>query len=630
MPLPDLPAIMASPIARAVLLVFGSLPVVASAQSSPASSSTSSEPVTLAPVVVTTTRAPQTLADSIAQTTLFDQQDIADSNATDVAGLLALGAGVQITRNGGPGSSAGLFLRGASSAQSLVLIDGVRVESAGLGAAQLSQLMLDQIDRVEVVNGNVSALYGSNAVGGVVQIFTKDGGDHPPRFNFETEAGSYHTQRQQAGANGALDKDGRTTFNVTLSREKTDGFSSIDPSTSPNVNPDANGYLNESVSATLRHQFSDKWDAGVRFLQSNGINSFDNAYGLPTDNNESHNRVRSTSVFANGKITDNWTTHFTVAQGQDRADTQLNGVYDSRFNSENRQYTWQNDIALTPDHKFVFGYEHLDQTLDSDQVAAPNRHVNSGFAGYVGNVGANQFQANVRRDQYSDFGGANSYYLGYGYHFDAHWKATLSYSDAFRAPTFDDLYYLFSGNPSIQPERSHSLEAALQYASNSVGILRLTAFQTRYTNLIDYVQDGSGFFIAQNVGRAKVQGLEGSWQGHVGRTDVRASFTLQNPVDETSQQDLTRRARRFAALAVNRSIGGWRVGGEWITSGAREDFDSTLGGYGLVNLSARYDITKSWYVGARIDNVFNKDYQLAYAYNTPRRGAYVTLGWQQR
>jgi vitamin B12 transporter len=170
----------------------------------------------------------------------------------------------------------------------------------------------------------------------------------------------------------------------------------------------------------------------------------------------------------------------------------------------------------------------------------------------------------------------------------------------------------------------------LQYASSAVGIVRLTAFQTRYTNLIDYVSDGNGFFIAQNVGRAKVQGLEGSWAGHVGRTDVRASFTFQNPIDETDQQDLTRRARRFATLAVNRSIGGWRVGGEWVTSGARQDFDSTLGGYGLVNLSARYDITKSWYIGARIDNLFNKDYQLAYSYNTPRRGAYITLGWQQQ
>ncbi len=621
---------MLSPIARAVLLLFGGLPVVAIAQTSPAAADVSPGPAQLAPVVVTATRVPQKLADAIAQTTLFDQQDIADTNARDVAGLLALAPGVQITRNGGPGSPAGLFLRGASSSQSLVLIDGVRVESAGLGAAQLSQLMLDQMDRVEVVNGNVSALYGSNAIGGVVQIFTKDGGNHPPRFNFETELGSYHTQRQQLGVNGALDQDGRTTFNVTASREKTNGFSSIDPSTSPNVNPNANGYLNESVAATLRHQFTDRWDAGVRFMQSNGINSFDNNFGLPTDQNESHDRVRSASVFANGKLTDNWTTHFIAAQGQDRADTELNGVYNSKFNSENRQLTWQNDIAIAPDHKLMFGYEHLDQTLDSDQVTAPDRHVNSGFAGYVGTLGASQFQANVRRDQYSDFGGANSYYLGYGYHFDAHWKATLSYSDAFRAPTFDDLYYPFSGNPSIRPERSHSVEAALQYASSAVGILRLTAFQTRYTNLIDYVSDGNGFFIAQNVGRAKVQGLEGSWAGHVGRTDVRASFTFQNPIDETNQQDLLRRARRFASLAVNRSIGGWRIGGEWITSGAREDFDSTLGGYGVVNLSARYDITKSWYVGARIDNVFNKDYQLAYSYNTPRRGAYITLGWQQQ
>jgi vitamin B12 transporter len=621
---------MVSPISRAVLLSFGGLPIVAIAQPSEVAADVSTEPVQLAPVVVTATRVPQKVADSIAQTTLFDQQEIADTNASDVAGLLALAPGVQITRNGGPGASAGMFLRGASSSQSLVLIDGVRVESAGLGAAQLSQLMLDQMDRVEVVNGNVSALYGSNAIGGVVQIFTKDGGDHPPRFNFETEAGSYHTQHQQLGVNGALDKDGRTTFNVTASREKTDGFSSIDPSTSPNVNPNANGYLNESVAATLRHQFTDRWDSGVRFLQSNGINSFDSNYGLPTDLNESHDRVRSASVFANGKITDNWTTHFIVAQGQDRADTELNGVYNSKFNSENQQYTWQNDIALTPGHKLLFGYEHLDQTLDSDQVAAPGRHVNSGFAGYVGTLGASQFQANVRHDQYSDFGGANSYYLGYGYYFDAHWKATLSYSDAFRAPSFDDLYYPFSGNPSIQPERSHSVEAALQYASSTIGIVRLTAFQTRYTNLIDYVSGGSDFFIAQNVGRAKVQGLEGAWTGHVGRTDVRASFTFQNPVDETNQQDLTRRARRFAALAVNRSIGRWRVGGEWITTGAREDFDSTLGGYGVVNLSARVDIAKSWYIGARIDNLFNKDYQLAYSYNTPRRGAYITLGWQQQ
>ena len=578
---------------------------------------------------MTATRAPAPLADAIAQTTLFDSQDIADTNSTDAIGLLALAPGVQITRNGGPGASSGMFLRGASSAQSLVLIDGVRVESAGLGAAQLSQMMLDEIDHIEVVNGNVSALYGSGAIGGVVQIFTKEGGNHPPRFNFETEYGSYHTQRQQFGVNGALDQDGRTTFDVTVSREKTDGFSSIDPAIVPNANPNANGYLNESVAATLRHAFTDKWDGGVRFLQSNGINSFDDAYGVPTDLNESHDRVRSASVFANGKLTDRWTTHVTVAEGQDRANIEQNGVYTSKFDSENRQYLWQNDFLLGADHKLLFGYEHLDQTLDSDQFAAPARHVNSVFAGYVGRIGGNELQANVRRDQYSDFGGANSYYLGYGYNFDAHWKVTASYAESFRAPSFDDLYYPFSGNPSIQPERSHSIEAALQYASGRLGVLRLTAFQTRYSNLIDYVADGSGFYIAQNVGRAKVQGIEGAWAGHVGATDVRASFTLQNPVDETNHEDLTRRARRFASFTAHRSIGDWRVGGEWIVSGARSDYESTLAGYGVVNLSARYEITKSWYVDARIDNLFDKDYELAYSYNTPRRGAYLTLGWRQ-
>ena len=185
---------MLSPIARAALLAFASLPLVVHAQaaSSPSPSSSSSadtgasdsSAAVLSPVVVTAERGLQPLVDAIPQTTLFDQQDIADTTATDLPGLLQLAPGAQISRTGGPGSTTSLFLRGASSTQSLLLIDGVRVDSVSLGAPQLAQIPLDQIDHVEVVNGNVSALYGSGAIGGVVQVFTKDGGDHPPRFNF--------------------------------------------------------------------------------------------------------------------------------------------------------------------------------------------------------------------------------------------------------------------------------------------------------------------------------------------------------------------------------------------------------------------------------------------------------------
>lgn len=631
---------MSAPPVRAALIALAGLPFVALAQGAPGDTTVSpavpglADAAThgsLAPIVVTAQRGPQALAEAIPQTTRFSSQDIADSTATDLPGLLVQAPGAQIIRNGPPGSNATLSLRGGSATESLVLIDGVRVDSVSLSQVQLAQIPLSEVDHVEVVNGDVSALYGSGAMGGVVQVFTKEGGNHPPRFNFSVGYGSYHTQTQQAGVNGALDKDGKTTFSVSVGRAKDDGFSAIDPARAPNVNPAPDGYLNESVSASLRHRFDHGWDAGVRYFQSNGKNAFDNAYGLPTDVNYLYSNVRVASVFANGKLTDWWTTHLSAGLGDDRAVDVTNGVYNNRFDTDNRQFTWQNDFKLAAQQKLQLGYERLDQSLESDTFAAPDRRVNSMFAGYTARFGANQIQANARRDQYSDFGSANTYYLGYGLDFSEHWKATASYSSAFRAPSLDDLYFPGSGNPSIRPERSHSTEAALQYASDALGVVRLTAFQTRYTDLIDYVPTQGGlFYLAENVGRAKVQGLEGSWRGHIGKTDVRAALTMQNPVDETKDTDLDRRARHFASFSARRSFGAWRVGGEWIVSGERNDSGNALGGYGLVNLSARYDITKAWSVSARIENVFDKNYELAYTYNTPRRSAFITIAWQQQ
>ncbi len=649
---------MRTPIARAALLALSGLPSFVFAQSTPANQGAVSAPVSasvpaaaqaasgavtasraadtrnaqLDPIVVTATRAPVKLADAIPQTTVFTREDIEHSSAVDLAGLLALAPGAQVSGTGPTGSTASLFLRGASSSESLVLIDGVRVDSVSLGSMQLGQMMLNQIDRVEIVNGNVSSLYGSGAIGGVVQIFTRDGGDHPPRFWFSTSYGSYHTQEQSAGVSGRLDADGDTTFSVSLARYKSDGFPAQNVALEPNINPAPNGYLNEDVAATIKHKFNDKWEAGATFFQTNGRDSYDNAFGLPTDQNLMYSKVQTASVYVLGHPTAWWTTRFTASSGNDRQQSWLNGAYTNRFNTDNRQYTWQNDFALGAHQKLQAGYEHLDQSLDSDAFSAPERHVDSAWLGYDGRWGRNQFQANVRHDQYSDFGGANSYYLGYGFDLTPHVKFTASYSDAFRAPSFDDLYYPDAGNPSIRPERAHTVEAAVQYASDTLGVARLTAFQTYYTDLIQYVPDLSDYFYtAQNVGRAKVQGLEASWRGRIGKTEMRASATLQNPVDMVADQDLYLRARRFASFSANRSFDGVRVGAEWLVSGARLDSTgNTLGGYGIVNLTARYNITKSWYVGARVNNLFDKNYALAYGYNTPRLSGFLTVGWQQQ
>ena len=256
---------MSLPMLRAAFVAFAGLPLAALAQSSTHASSTStpssidppsgspdSTPGVLEPMLGTPPPSSQGHAESPALTPSFSRRDIADSTATDLAGLLSFAPGAQIVRNGGAGSNATLMLRGGSPTQSLVLIDGVRVDSVSLAQAQIAQLPLSQIDRVEVVNGDVSALYGSGAMGGVVQVFTKDGGNHPPRFHFSLGYGSYGTQTQEAGVEGAFDQDGRTTFSFNVSRFKNDGFSSIDPALAPNANPNANGYLNEAVSAMLR------------------------------------------------------------------------------------------------------------------------------------------------------------------------------------------------------------------------------------------------------------------------------------------------------------------------------------------------------------------------------------------
>jgi len=646
---------MRTPIAAAVLLAFASWHLTAYAQStgasttsstpstagtasaaSDASTSTGPAPVVSAvpldTVVVTASRTRQALADALPQTTVFDRQAIQDSGASDLASLLSMAPGVQISSSGSFGSTAGLYLRGADSTHTLILIDGVRVDSTSLGAAELAQLQLDQIDRVEIVNGNVSALYGSGAIGGVVQVFTKKGGDHTPYFNFETELGSYGTQRQRASVGGALDADGSTTFDVTVSRFKTDGFASINTQLAPGANPNPDGFQNTSVNATLKHQFNDGWDVGATFYESTGRDYFTSAYdALPTDINDEENSVRALSAFVDGKLTSQWTTHLKAAVGDDQTTAYLNQAENGRYNSSNRQLTWQNEYALTSGQKILFGYEHLEQTLNSDQYSVPDRNVNSGFVGYEGKFGASQIQLNVRHDQYSDFGGANSYYAGYGYNLTPQWKFIASYSDAFTAPSFNQLYYPNYGNPALLPERSHSMEAAIQYDAKDLGLVRVTAFQTRYTNLINAVDVGNFNYIAENIGHAEVQGVETSWAGQIGLTDVRASFTIQDPVNLDTDSDLPQRSRRFLTLSANRSYANWRFGGQWQVSAARMDSSGVnLGGFGLLDLTARYNITKSWYVTGSFDNVFNKKYETVYTYNTPGRGAYITLGWSPK
>lgn len=582
----------------------------------------------LNPTVVTASRSEQPLSDALPHTTVISRADIERSQAPDAVTLLRREAGIEITQNGGPGTSASLFMRGASSSQTLVLIDGVRVSSATLGATQIDQLMADQIDHIEIVRGNVSALYGSDAIGGVVQIFTHSGKGHAPLANAEIEYGARNTKRAQAGISGSLGERGDTSFAVSVSEFKTTGFSAINPLQAKNANPNDNPYTNKSVSAQLSHRFSADWQAGLTYFQTWGDVSYDSGFGSPTDINIAHNQVRSMSAYVDGKVTQDWKTRLTLSQGDDKNLNFLNGAQNGRFNTRNQQASWQNDWVFMPDQLLKVGLEHSQTTIDSDAYDAPTRRVDSGYIGYEGKFGPHQLQLNLRRDRYSDFGGANSYYAGYGFAFNPQWKAVASVSNAFRAPSFNELYYPFFGNPNLQPEKARSVEGGVEY-SGAIGLVRVTAFETDYSNLITAVCDASFNCAAANVNRARVNGVETSYRGSIYGVDVRASFTMQNPQDLSANQLLSRRARHFGSVSAYKTFGPFSAGVEWNAAGDRQDSIRTLGGYGLLNLVGRYQIARDWALSARVENVTNKNYQTVYSYNTASRGVFFTLSWQQ-
>ncbi|WP_084070395.1 TonB-dependent receptor plug domain-containing protein [Pandoraea vervacti] len=582
--------------------------------------------------VVTASRTEQKLADTLASTSVITRAQIEQSQAQDLPSLLRGQAGVEIAQNGGFGASASIFMRGAASNASLVLIDGVPVNSATTGTTNIAQIPVSQIDHIEIVRGNVSALYGSQAVGGVIQIFTRKGDGGPPKAYAELGYGTNNTTQANAGIAGSFD-EGKTRFSLDVSRFHTNGISAQDPRFAPKVNPNRNGDDNTSVSAALSRKLGHTWEVGARLFQSDGSISYDNAFGKPSDLNDTDARVRQISAYAKGNVTDKWHTRFTVTQGDDDNYNYLNGKGNGNYHTSSNQIDWTNEYAFMPDHKLIAGYTRQEQTVESNtNYDHNNRHLDSIYVGYEG-VFANrhEVQASVRRDMYSDFGGANSCWVGYGYRLTDQWKLMANASDGFRAPTFNELFFPGFGNPNLQPERSISKELAVQFHDARFGLAKLALFRTDYTNLI---QSLTVFpYTAANVAKARVEGLELTYLGKIQRTgtDVRLSFTRQNPTDLDADKVLARRAKQYGSLGVTQTLTDkFSVGGDVFYSGERYDTGGQhLGAYTLVNLQARYNIDKSWYVSAHLDNVFNKNYQTVYGYNTLGRAIYVSLGWKQ-
>ena len=575
----------------------------------------------MATVVVTAARSPQSAGEVLADYTLISTDDIARSNQHSVIDLLQAQRGIEVARNGGPGTAASVYIRGADGKQNIVLVDGVRIGSSTLGAANWSALPLANIDHIEIIYGPLSTMYGADALGGVVQIFTKRGSGAPQATAF-AGIGSDATRTFDAAVSG---KSGRVSYALGAGRDKSAGFSATKPGNF-SYNPDNDGYTRDSASGQFVVDLTKGHEAGVLFLHSrldaqydSGPSSYD-ARNLQTLDN--------LALFANDRITPEWGSHFQLTRAADKAGTDSRAAASGKSQIDTTQtgLSWQNDLALGGDMLQLLFDRRVEKVVSSSTPAlSGERTTNSVAASYHLKRGAHLASVSARNDASSQYGSNTSGALGYGYRITPALRASASAGTSFRAPTFNELYFPSFGVPTNKPEHGKNLEAGLNYDGGGAQF-SASYFHHRVSDLLvtaavcPVAASTHPFGCAYNIDKATLSGISLGARAQWDSVALRTALDWQNPRDEITGKALVRRAKQHASAGLEYGAGPFKAGLEVLVSGKRYDDvanKNLLGGYGLLNLNASYAFARDWSALLRVDNATNKNYELARTYATP-------------
>lgn len=585
----------------------------------------------LQPVVVTGTREPEALDRATSDIVVIDAETIRDTSADSLEDLIRRSTGMQLARNGGPGQSTGFFIRGASTNSTVVLVDGVRVGSATLGQAEFEALSLAQIERIEVLRGPASSLYGADAVGGVVQIFTRRG-DGPMRFGAAGAIGGYGSRQGDVSASGST---AGFDYAASLGRESSHGVSAIAPG-SIYFNPDRDGYARNSGTVRLGYAPAAGHRVGVSFLETHLDAQYDSAEFPPPDfrpdpSADFRNRLttRVASIDYRGPVTSAWTTTLQGSRSVD--DLTSGGATQSRFVTRRDQATWQNALKIDPDQQFVVALERLIERVGGDVFPeGMGRSNNAGVVGYSGRFGAHTLQLDLRRDDNSVYGADTTGRVGYGYEVVPGLRLRALAGTTFRGPTFNDLFYPGYGVATIRPEHGRSIEAGVSW-QGATASASATIWRNRVRDLINYQPDPAfcppgpefGFGCAGNVGRARLQGATFAaserWRGF----DVHVGVDLLDARDADTGVRLPRRAAHQESLGVDYDEGPWRFGAASLFVGSRPDTGIVLGGYGTLDLRASRRLDTSWRIEAKLLNALGHQIEPVRDYRGLGRQAWI-------
>ena len=595
--------------------------------------------VQLAPTVVTANRVATPITDVLGDVSVINRDTLDLAGQSSLRDLLSQLPGVQIVSNGSYRSSTGFFLRGASTSQTLVLIDGVRVGSATSGGASLENMPLSRIERIEVLRGPASALYGPDAVGGVIQIFTRETSEG---LQADASIGAGTDGQQQAGAS-VRGNSGVIGYSLGFSREKATGISVLSNPAASSYNPDDDGFNASSADAKLTAKLSREHALSLSLLRNENEYQFD---GIPSPNPLRLNRL-TTDARSQVKLNNvafkwdaQWLPQWLSALTVGNSDEQSLGDYyriadgawggSTRFNTSRRQVTWQNNIMLDKDVLSVM-LENRSESVDSSTAyTVTSRDVRSALVSYAFNRPVWNALLVARNDDNSQFGNVNNWAASGGYRLTQTLRAVASVGTSFQAPSFNQLYFPGFGNKALVPQRNRGSELGLKYSAGEVSM-----------GAVVYNNDVQGFIIpSTNVqsSLAVLRGVTLTANVQSGNTSYGLSYDYADPRSYSTNPAsndlrLVRVARNMFNARVNHSFGTLGVFGEVKVSGDREDNNLSfsgreiLPGYTVLNLGLNYKLQKNVSVLARVNNVTDEKYMLANTYSTPGRNVFVSLNW---
>ncbi|SEN70206.1 TonB-dependent vitamin B12 receptor [Nitrosomonas marina] len=590
------------------------------------------------PIIVTATRTSQTADSSLASVTVVSRADIERQQARSIQDLFRGLPGVSIANKGGPGKNTSVFLRGTNADHLLVMIDNIKVGSATSGTTAFQNIPIEQIERIEIVRGPRSSLYGSEAIGGVIHIFTRKGeGRTGLTPNFSFGGGSYGSINGSAGLSG---RNKQGWFNLTASGQGSNGFNACNGKPSPGGagcftnEPDRDGYRNIAGSARAGYRFKNGLEIDANFMHSAGRTQFDGSSFSP-------NRSIITQQVLGGivrySLTDLWRASVIAGRSKQNSDNFQGRDFFSQFNTRRDNVTLLNDLTFGKNHLTTLGFDYQNDHVESTaDYAITSRNNWAVFGQHQARFAKHDMQFSLRHDENQQFGGRVTGGAGWGYPISDNTRITANFGSAYKAPTFNELYFPGFGNPNLRPEESRSYELGIK-GKKDWGAWSLNVYETHIDNLIATAfDDATERFFPDNVDKARIRGLEAVVNTRIKGWWINGNLTFLDPENRSSGANrgnvLARRAEQTFRLDTNRTFfDKITIGAMFLAEGERFDNLSNtrkLDSYTRLDLRSEYRINKNWRLQGRIENLFDKHYETASFFNQPGRNFFVTLRYQ--